>query len=118
MKDDPSKRAFAACPTPHLSRFPHEGTKYSTSIFQHGSLRVKLYAPRETDGQQPHDQDEAYVVLRGTGTFVSGDEVHEFGPGDFLWAPAGLPHRFADFTSDLATWVLLYGPEGGECCGS
>jgi len=23
-------------------------------------------------------------------------------------------HRFEDFTEDLLTWVVFYGPEGGE----
>ncbi len=36
------------------------------------------------------------------------------GPDDVLFAPAGLPHRFEDFTDDLVVWVMFYGPEGGE----
>jgi mannose-6-phosphate isomerase-like protein (cupin superfamily) len=35
-------------------------------------------------------------------------------PGTFLFVPAGQPHRFEDFSDDLAVWVLFYGPEGGE----
>ena len=27
---------------------------------------------------------------------------------------AGVEHRFDDFRKDFATWVLFYGPEGGE----
>jgi hypothetical protein len=23
-------------------------------------------------------------------------------------------HKFVDFTSDFAVWVIFYGPEGGE----
>jgi mannose-6-phosphate isomerase-like protein (cupin superfamily) len=41
-----------------------------------------------------------------------------FGPGDFLFAPAGVEHRFEDFSKDFATWVLFYGPEGGEQAAS
>jgi hypothetical protein len=25
-----------------------------------------------------------------------------------------MEHRFEDFTEDFATWVVFYGPEGGE----
>jgi hypothetical protein len=25
-----------------------------------------------------------------------------------------VPHRFEDFTHDFGTWVIFYGPEGGE----
>ncbi len=28
--------------------------------------------------------------------------------------PAGVVHRFEEFTDDLAVWVVFYGPEGGE----
>jgi hypothetical protein len=28
--------------------------------------------------------------------------------------PAGVPHRFVDFSDDFETWVVFYGPKGGE----
>jgi hypothetical protein len=31
-----------------------------------------------------------------------------------LFVPAGHEHRFEDFTPDFATWVIFYGPDGGE----
>ncbi len=36
------------------------------------------------------------------------------GPDDVLFVPAGVEHRFEDFTVGLAVWVVFYGPEGGE----
>lgn len=85
-----------------------------TVVYRHGSLEVGLYAPRGEDRQSPHDQDEVYVVVRGTGTFVQGGERRPFGPGDFLFVPAGVEHRFEAFSDDLVVWVLFYGPRGGE----
>ena len=38
-----------------------------------------------------------------------GDEIMSFGPGDFLFVPAGLPHRFTDFGNTISTWVMFYG---------
>jgi hypothetical protein len=35
-------------------------------------------------------------------------------PGELLFVPAGVVHRFEDFSDDFATWVMFYGPEGGE----
>jgi hypothetical protein len=35
-------------------------------------------------------------------------------PRDFLFVAAGDEHRFVEFTEDFSTWVLFYGPEGGE----
>ena len=80
----------------------------------HGTLMVEYYAPRGIDRQQPHTRDELYVIAAGSGWFVNGDERHPFGVGDMLFVPAGVVHRFEDFTDDFATWVIFYAPEGGE----
>lgn len=85
-----------------------------TSALRHGSLRAGLYAPRGADPQQPHDRDEVYIVARGNGWFVNADTRYRFSPGDFLFVPAGVSHRFEDFGDDLAVWVIFYGPVGGE----
>ena len=86
-------------------------------VLGHGSMEVELYAPRGVDGQTPHSRDELYVVVSGIGEFVNGPERHPFGPGDVLFVPAGVEHRFEAFTDDLAVWVVFYGPEGGEVPG-
>jgi mannose-6-phosphate isomerase-like protein (cupin superfamily) len=97
-----------------LSQLPGPSGARFAKVFEHGSLEVELYAPRGHDPQKPHTRDELYVVVRGRGTFVDGAERYPFAPGDFLFVPAGVVHRFADFTDDLVVWVVFYGPEGGE----
>ena len=86
----------------------------SAQVYAHGSLVVKMYAPRGVDTQTPHARDEVYIVASGSGEFVSGESRERFGPDDFLFAPAGVAHRFENFTDDFFVWVLFYGPEGGE----
>jgi mannose-6-phosphate isomerase-like protein (cupin superfamily) len=83
-------------------------------LFRHGTLSVELYAPRQDDPQTPHTRDEVYAVVQGSGWFRNGRERHRFGPGDVLFVPANVVHRFEEFTDDLAVWVFFYGPEGGE----
>lgn len=80
----------------------------------HGSMVVEYYAPRGVDRQEPHTRDELYVVVAGSGTFLNDTIRHPFGPGDVIFVPAGVVHRFEDFSDDFATWVIFYGPEGGE----
>ncbi|WP_420891155.1 cupin domain-containing protein [Minwuia thermotolerans] len=81
---------------------------------EHGSMTLRYYAPKGRDPQTPHDQDEIYIVASGSGTFFMNGERVPFGPGDALFAPAGAEHRFEDFSDDFATWVIFYGPDGGE----
>ena len=85
-----------------------------TTLFRHGTLEVEIYRPVGVDRQKPHGRDELYVVISGAGTFVHAAERTPFGPGDVLFVPAGMEHRFVDFSPDFATWVFFYGPEGGE----
>jgi len=99
-------RDAAATPLP-------EGRR-SAEVLRHGSLEVRYYAPQGVDPQTPHSRDEVYVVASGSGHFVRGVERIAFESGDLLFVPAGMEHRFEDFSADLALWVMFYGPEGGE----
>ena len=97
-----------------LALLPGAGGARFAKVLEHGSLLVEIYAPRGRDPQQPHTRDEVYVVARGGGEFLHGGARVAFGPGDFLFVPAGVAHRFENFTDDLVVWVIFYGPEGGE----
>jgi len=97
-----------------LSLLPTPDGKRSIALLEHGSLQVKLYAPRGSDPQLPHTRDEVYVVARGEGWFVIGEQRHRFAAHDLLFVAAGVAHHFEDFSPDLAVWVVFYGPEGGE----
>ncbi|WP_425236262.1 cupin domain-containing protein [Ulvibacterium sp.] len=84
------------------------------NLFEHGTLVVEVYKPQKVDLQKPHTRDEVYIVISGNGEFLNGGVRTDFSPGDFLFVPAGIEHRFENFSEDFATWVLFYGPEGGE----
>ncbi len=83
-------------------------------LLERGTLELGFYKPDGIDPQQPHTQDEIYVVQSGSGFFVLGEERQRFETGEALFVPAGVTHRFEDFTDDFAAWVVFYGPEGGE----
>ena len=93
---------------------PLPAGRRSALMLSHGSLELRYYAPRGHDPQLPHTRDEVYVVVSGSGWFVRGGERVRFVPGDALFAPAGAEHRFEDCSDDFGTWVVFYGPEGGE----
>src|SRR4051794_28763777 len=97
-----------------LARLPGPAGEWYVELFRHGTLSVELYAPRGNDPQTPHTRDEVYVVVTGRGEFVNDGARQRFGPGDLLFVPAQVEHRFENFTDDLAVWVVFYGPEGGE----
>jgi quercetin dioxygenase-like cupin family protein len=61
------------------------------------------------DEQEPHAEDEVYVVLRGRGRLLAESGDAEVGPGSVLFVPAGEPHRFIDVTDDLVV-LVVFGP--------
>ena len=120
MSTAPLKADFqallSALPQPAGGHYPN-GTPFVQAL-AHGSLSVELFAPATSqlgrDIQQPHAQDELYVVQRGTSGFWRDGQTETVRPGDILFVPAGVPHRFENFSPDFVTWVVFYGPPHGE----
>ncbi len=116
-------------------RVPLEPGHLSAKLMSYGSMEVRWYAPQLLDSngddpQVPHDRDELYVIVSGTALFIRAEERAPFGddqaislrgeervavqPGDALFVPAGTVHRFEAPSADFGTWMIFYGPEGGE----
>ncbi len=117
--------------TPHEAReAPVEPSHLSAILLKHGSMQLRWYTPNHFDPQTPHDRDELYVVVTGSALFMRAKETTPFGeeegmgllgservpvgPGDVLFVPAGTQHRFEAMSLDFGTWMIFYGPEGGE----
>ena len=99
-------------PGPRTANWP-DGERF-VEAFARGSLVVELYAPISVDPQKPHVRDEVYFIVSGSGEFVMDSERTSFSAGDALFVAAGAEHRFENFSADFVTWVVFYGPEGGE----
>jgi mannose-6-phosphate isomerase-like protein (cupin superfamily) len=107
-----SSELLRRLPGPTSPRWP-DGERF-VEAFRHGTLVVELYAPRGTDPQTPHDRDEVYFVISGSGDFVTDGKRSPCTAGDALFVAANVAHRFENFTVDFAAWVVFYGPAGGE----
>jgi mannose-6-phosphate isomerase-like protein (cupin superfamily) len=64
------------------------------------------------DRQEPHTEDEVYVVLRGRGTLATASATADVAPGTTIYVPAGESHRFVDIIEDLVVLVLFAPAEG------
>jgi mannose-6-phosphate isomerase-like protein (cupin superfamily) len=96
------------------ARIPGPAGEHAVSLWDRGTLKVKLSCPVPPNQQAPHAQDEIYVIVRGRGVLVHDGKRDAFGPGDLMFVAAGTEHRFEDFSDDLTVWVAFFGPEGGE----
>jgi len=70
------------------------------------------------DGQEPHTEDEIYVVTAGQATLEAGGDAVPVGPGSVLYVPANEPHHFTNVASDLAVLVLFAPAEYTRAGGS
>ena len=64
------------------------------------------------DGQEPHTEDEIYVVTAGRATIDTDSGRATVKPGDVIFVPAGEGHRFVDVEEDLAL-LVIFGPAEG-----
>jgi mannose-6-phosphate isomerase-like protein (cupin superfamily) len=83
-------------------------------LLRHGTMSVEIFRPHGRDMQQPHAQDELYFIIRGAAVFEKAGERVAVGPGDTLFVEADVAHRFHDFSDDFETFVVFWGPPGGE----
>lgn len=70
---------------------------HSLPVFQHGSLNIRLYAPRGQDLQTPHSR----YIVKGSGLFFNGTDRKTFRPGDSLFVSAGIVDCFEGFSDEL-----------------
>src|SRR5215470_17319785 len=77
------------------------------------TMSVGLYAldAGGTDPQQPHRQDEVYVVVSGRASITVGVETTEVGRGSVVYVPAGTPHKFHHVAENLRVLVVFSPPE-------
>ncbi|HTS72537.1 MAG TPA: cupin domain-containing protein [Gaiellaceae bacterium] len=76
----------------------HESTGVELGVYV-------LVAP-EPDRQQPHSDDEVYVVLEGHGVLEVGGESVPVDEGDAVFVEAGADHRFTAY-EQLAVLVIF-----------
>lgn len=77
------------------------------------SLGLYVLPAGALDGQSPHEEDEAYVVIAGSGRFTAAEETREVVAGDVLFVAAGVQYHFHDIAEELRLIVLFAPPESG-----
>ncbi len=66
-------------------------------------------SPPEPDHQQPHADDEVYVVLEGRGALEIDGATVPLTEGQAVFVPAGADHRFTGY-ENLSVLVIFARP--------
>ncbi len=69
------------------------------------------------DLQQPHTEDEVYVVHSGRARLVTADGAVEVAAGSVVFVPAHEAHHFEDIAEELVITVVFSPAEGTRATG-
>jgi mannose-6-phosphate isomerase-like protein (cupin superfamily) len=77
-------------------------------VHESPGLVIGVYVLRapEPDRQQPHEEDEVYVVLEGSGALEIEGEQTRLREGEAIFVPAGADHRFVGY-ENLSVLVIF-----------
>lgn len=71
------------------------------------SMGVYMLPAGGVDPQQPHREDEVYVVLEGEGVITVGEEQRPVNRGSVVFVGRGVVHRFHDIREALTILVFF-----------
>ena len=95
-------------PVREVQRRLAAGTGGYEIVHESPGLEIGVYvlvAP-EPDRQQPHEDDEVYVVLEGAGALEIEGEQTRLGEGEAIFVPAGADHRWVGY-ENLSVLVIF-----------
>ena len=97
---------LAKLPLPANEKWKDGG--FDVEPFKNENISLVFFAPRGTDYQTFHDEDEFYFIVRGSGEIVIDGERFSFDAGDVFFVPEKIEHHFENFTEDFATWAIFF----------
>lgn len=81
---------------------------WDREVFARHNVTVSVFAPRTTDHQSAHEEDEFYFIAAGSARFHrQGASEIQVMAGDALFVAVGHPHRFVAMSPDFAAWVVF-----------
>jgi mannose-6-phosphate isomerase-like protein (cupin superfamily) len=93
----------------------HRTGELYLEFLRRDSMSCGLYVlePGADDPQEPHQEDEVYVVVAGRARLEVAGQDHPVGPGGVLFVARTVPHRFHDVTERLSVLVFFAPAESG-----
>jgi len=90
---------------------PEKMTK--VNLFETERMFCDVYGLDPGQEQKIHAHegaDKIYAVVEGTGTFLIDSEEQRLGPGNVVFAPAGVPHGVRNTSEARLTLLVFMAP--------
>jgi len=90
-----------------LSNFPK--SRYFIDVMNTSTMEVGIINLKkdQEDTQQPHDSDEIYYVISGSGTIEIDGIKNEVNPGKIIYIPKRICHSFHAIRNELVVLYIL-----------
>lgn len=75
------------------------------------AVGILLLKPGEDDTQEPHDSDEVYYVVSGSGFLEINKKSYPVGTGTVHFVAKNTPHHFFGNTGELVVLYFFGGPD-------
>jgi mannose-6-phosphate isomerase-like protein (cupin superfamily) len=87
----------------------HRTGELYLEFLRRDSMSCGLYVlePGADDPQEPHQEDEVYVVLEGRAWLMVAGQDRPVGPGSVLFVARTVAHRFHDVSERLSVLVFF-----------
>ena len=87
----------------------HRTGELYLEFLRRDSMSCGLYVlePGADDPQDPHQEDEVYVILEGRAQLMVAGQDHPVGPGSVLFVARTVPHHFHHITERLSVLVFF-----------
>jgi mannose-6-phosphate isomerase-like protein (cupin superfamily) len=114
--DEPPVEAFDL-PALEAARdeLQRRGGELYLEFLRRDSLSCGLYVLEAgaDDPQEPHQEDEVYLVLEGRARLEAAGQDQPVGPGSVVFVARTVPHRFHDISERLSVLVFFAPAESG-----
>ena len=82
-------------------------------IFETESMTVEMgrHEAGTAAPKNPHNEDELYYIVSGTGKVRVGDDVHAVESGDLVHVEPGVEHDFFDIEEEIQVLIVFAGSE-------
>lgn len=103
-------KSFTIADVAHLR---HESGNPWLEFLAVPSLSMGIYhvpaGTNDRDTHTPHDRDEVYVGIKGTGRLTADGDEFDLEADVIVYVKAGVEHYFHDVTDDLTMLVFFSG---------
>ena len=87
-----------------------ENTNY-VEVLSEDSLSVELARYPNPEPKTPHETDELYSIISGSGMVHVGDERCAIDEGDVVYVEQGVEHDFFDIDDEITALVVFANSE-------